>query len=52
VEEAIGFAISGGVLRPASEQLAQTNAPDSILSDTMDQSKADDQTSSQPSDLP
>ncbi|MAT80496.1 MAG: hypothetical protein CMJ29_02485 [Phycisphaerae bacterium] len=52
VEEAIGFAISGGVLRPSSEQLAQTSAPDSILSDTMHQSKADDQTSSQPSDLP
>ena len=49
VEEAIGFAISGGVLRPASQQLADSNSTDSILSDTMATSDTEDTSSNEPS---
>ena len=48
VEEAIGFAISGGVLRPSSQQLADSPSTDSILSDTMGPSDTDDNSSIEP----
>ena len=47
VEEAIGFAISGGVLRPASQQLSEVPESTQVLgSDTMSSPDPDDKMSS------